>query len=137
MNPQETILDYIDRVYNEGDVQSLTEFCADPYTRHDAGSATVMTHADQTERVTHGRSVGEGAGGRALQFTTVLITADGSDVTWLWDMSAPLDCEIATMEFPFEIDGDDIWMCGVEIFRVVGGLITDVWNPPVMGGRWA
>lgn len=136
MDAERTVQAYVDRVYNEGDVDALTAFCADPYTRHEAGSMVVMTHAQQLERVTRARDSGGAADGRSLSFSTVLVTSNGTDVCWLWDMTAPADCSIARSDMPFEVVDDEIHMCGAEIFRVVDRLITEVWNPPPMPGRW-
>ena len=37
---------------------------------------------------------------------------------------------------PMELVGDELRMCGIEVFRVAGGRITDVWDHPPMAGHW-
>ncbi len=37
---------------------------------------------------------------------------------------------------PIELVGDELRMCGIEVFRVAGGRITDVWDHPPMAGHW-
>ncbi len=65
------------------------------------------------------------------------MTAAGEhDVCLVWNMTAPADCQLARAGLPMAIMGDEVHMCGAEIFRVVDGRITDVWNPPPMAGHW-
>lgn len=51
-------------------------------------------------------------------------------------MTAPADCQLAQADMPMTVVGDEVHMCGSEIFRVVAGRITEVWNPPSMAGHW-
>ena len=136
MNAQETVLAYFDRVYNQGDVDAIAEFCADPCIRHASGSATEMSIAQQIERSTHTVAEGIGPDGTRMSFATALITGDDTNVCMLWNMTAPQDCPFAERDLPFETVDDKIHMCGAEIFRLVDGLITEVWNPPAMAGHW-
>jgi hypothetical protein len=136
VSPKDVVREYVERVWNGGDIDALTEFTSDPYTRHDAGGAVVMTHDDQLERVTRERAWCKAADGTSLRFSPIILTGDGTDVCWVWNMNAPLDCELADKGLPLEVVDGEIHMCGLEIFRVVDGLITDVWNPPTMAGHW-
>ncbi len=137
MNPQDTVLAYLERVWNEGHVESLVEFCADPVLRHEGGTCVSLSHAEQLDRVRQSREMMASADGRNLRFANVLMTGAGSDVCAVWDMTAPSGCAFASHEeAPFEMVGDEIHMCGTEIFRVVDGRITEVWNPPPMAGHW-
>ena len=91
----EIVASYIERIWNRGDSSAVVEFCADPYTRHDAGKATVMSHADQLHRVTSERAMGTAVDGRSLHFETLLLAGDGQDVTWVWNMTGPTGTEMA------------------------------------------
>ena len=55
---REIVASYIERIWNRGDSSAVLEFCADPYTRHDAGGGRVMSHTDQLHRVTSERVMG-------------------------------------------------------------------------------
>ena len=61
---------------------------------------------------------------------------DERDVCVAWNMTAPAECRLADADFPKTVVGDEIHICGSEIFRVVDGRITEVWNPPPMAGHW-
>ena len=132
----EIVASYIERIWNRGDSSAVVEFCADPYTRHDAGKATVMSHADQLHRVTSERAMGTAVDGRSLHFETLLLAGDGQDVTWVWNMTGPTGTELAESGVAAEVVGDELRICGIEVFRVVEGRITEVWNSPPMAGHW-
>lgn len=130
------VAEYVERVWNRGDPSAVTELCADPYVRHDAGQSRVMSHADQLERVTGERAAGTAADGRSLRFETLLLASDGRDVTWVWNMTAPTGTPLAAADIPAEVAGDELRICGIEVFRVTGGRIAEVWNSPPMPGHW-
>lgn len=132
----EVVAGYIERVWNSGEPSAVRELCTDPYVRHDPGGATTMTHDDQIDRITQGRAIATAPDGTSLHFDAVSLTSDDEYVTWIWNMTAPLDTDLATMDFPMVKTSTTIEMCGVEIFRVVDGRITEVWNPPVAAGNW-
>ena len=71
-----------------------------------------------------------------VTFENVLVTGDDHSVSVLFDMTAPDDCPMAATDLPFERADGVIRLCGAEIFRVVDGRISDVWNPPAMPGHW-
>ncbi len=136
LSAREVVASYVERVWNRGDSSAVVEFCADPYTRHDAGKATVMSHADQLHRVTSERAMGTAADGRSLQFETLLLAGDGQDVTWVWNMTGPTGTELAASGVAAEVVGNELRICAIEVFRVVEGRITEVWNSPPMPGHW-
>ncbi len=136
LSAREIVARYIERVWNRGDSTAVIEFCADPYTRHDAGKTTVMSHTDQLRRVTSERASGTAADGRSLHFTTLLLTDDEQDVTWVWNMTGPTGTALAESGVPAEVVNGEIRICGIEVFRVVGGRISEVWNSPPMAGHW-
>lgn len=136
LSAREVVASYVERVWNLGDSTAVVEFCADPYTRHDAGRVRVMSHADQLERVTGERAQGTAADGRSLRFETLLLAGDGRDVTWVWNMTGPAGTELAASGVTAEVVGDELRICGIEVFRVVEGRIIEVWNSPPMAGHW-
>ncbi len=136
LEPRDIVANYVERVWNLGDSSAVVEYCADPYLRHDAGRSRVMSHAEQLERVTGERKAGTAADGRSLHFETLLLAGDGRDVTWVWNMTGPTGTELAASGVEAEVVGDELRICGIEVFRVVGGRITEVWNSPPMAGHW-
>ena len=107
---------YIRHTSNEGNPDWIPKLCANPVRRHDPNSVTEMTHAEQMDRIRHS-SV------RALEphFRTVVLHGDGAFVTWVWDMA---------------VRKGDKRLCGIEVFKVENGLITDLWNSPYVQGAW-
>ena len=136
LSAREVVASYVERVWNRGDSSAVLEYCADPYTRHDAGSTRVMSHTEQLKRVTSERAAGTAADGRSLHFQTLLLAGDGRDVTWVWNMTGPTGTELAESGVAAEVVGDELRICGIEVFRVVEGRITEVWNSPPMAGHW-
>ena len=136
LSAREVVASYVERVWNRGDSSAVLEYCADPYTRHDAGSTRVMSHTEQLKRVTSERAAGTAADGRSLHFQTLLLAGDGRDVTWVWNMTGPTGTELAESGVAAEVVGDELRICGIEVFRVAEGRITEVWNSPPMAGHW-
>ncbi len=136
LEPRDIVASYVERVWNLGDSSAVVEYCADPYVRHDAGRSRVMSHAEQLERVTSERAAGTAADGRSLHFETLLLAGDGRDVTWVWNMTGPTGTELAASGVEAEVVGDELRICGIEVFRVVDGRIAEVWNSPAMAGHW-
>ena len=92
----------------------ITEICADPLVRRCIGKRVELSHEEQMERV-------EAFRGRGLFFERVLQFSEGGFVTWVWNCSNAQDSEIFS---------------GIEIFRVVDGRITEVWNSPYGDELW-
>ncbi len=136
LQPREIVADYVERVWNLGDSSAVVEYCADPYVRHDAGRSRVMSHAEQLHRVTSERAAGTARDGRSLRFETLLLAGDGQDVTWVWNMTGPTGTELAASGVAAEVVGEELRICGIEVFRVVEGRIMEVWNSPPMAGHW-
>ena len=136
LEPREIVASYVERVWNLGDSSAVVEYCADPYVRHDAGRARAMSHAEQLERVTSERAAGTAADGRSLHFETLVLAGDGRDVTWVWNMTGPTGTALAASGVEAEVVGDELHICGIEVFRVVDGRIAEVWNSPPMAGHW-
>ena len=136
LEPRDIVANYVERVWNLGDSSAVVDYCADPYVRHDAGRSRVMSHAEQLERVTSERAAGTAADGRSLHFETLVLAGDGRDVTWVWNMTGPTGTALAASGVQAEVVGDELRICGIEVFRVVEGRITEVWNSPPMAGHW-
>ena len=137
MNAKDTVVTYTERVWNEGDIDALDDLCADPMLRHEAGGCVSLTLEEQRERVRSSREVMASPDGRNVRFDSVLLTGDGDDVCAVYDMTVPSDSDFARSgALPSETVGDEIHVCSVEVFRVVDGKITEVWNSPAMPGHW-
>jgi hypothetical protein len=111
----ETVTLYIERIWNEGRDDLIPSLCADPIVRHDPNALTALSHAEQRARIRHNydelRPV----------FTWEVLAGDDRHVTLVWNVTGR----------------DPGWaLCGIEIFRVEGGVITEVWNLPYAEGRW-
>ena len=133
---RDIVAEYVERVWNRGDSSAVVELCADPYVRHDAGRSRVMSHADQLHRVTRERAAGTAADGRSLRFETLLLAGDERDVTWVWNMTGPTGTELEASGVAAEVVGEEMRICGIEVFRVAEGRIAEVWNSPPMAGHW-
>ena len=116
MTPREIVELYIHHTSNRGDPGWIPRLCADPVQRHDPNAIRPMSHAEQMDRIANSRL-------RPLGpfFRTVQLHADGAFVTWVWDMT---------------LEHGDKRLCGIEVFKVQDGLITDVWNAPYGDGTW-
>lgn len=112
----ETVRLYIDHTSNSGNPDWVAELCADPILRHAPGGVTPMSHDEQRHRISEGAVRLAGP-----RFAKTILHGEGPYVTWVWDMVA---------------NGGDKRLCGIEVFRVVDGIITDVWNSSYMEGAW-
>lgn len=111
----DVVTTYIEEVWNHGRTELVPELCADPITRHDANSVTQLNHAEQQARIAHNFSE------LKPTFENVILAGDDRHITLVWNV----------------VGRDPSWkLCGVEIFRVVDGKITEVWNSPYVDGRW-
>jgi len=109
------IVDTYNRVvWNEMRPELIPDLCAEPMIRHYSGKRVEFSHAEQMARVESFRE-------RGFSFERVVQFADAEFVTWVWN------CKSA--------DGSEKFS-GVEIFRVVDGLITEVWNAPYGDDLW-
>lgn len=111
----EVVHAYIREAWNEGKVELLSELCADPIIRHDANSVTEIRLADQVARIAQNYD--------ELRpfFEEIVFAGDDEHITLIWNATGR----------------DPNWkLCGIEIFRVVDGKITEVWNSPYVDGRW-
>lgn len=111
----ETVTLYLEQIWNGGRDDLIPELCADPIVRHDPNALTALSHAEQRARIRHNydelRPV----------FTWEILAGDDRHITLVWNVTGR----------------DPAWkLCGIEIFRVENGRITNVWNAPYVAGRW-
>ena len=137
MQPVDIVQAYFDRVYGDRDVEAIRQLCADPYRRHEpAGEVHLLTHDDQIARVNGVIAGSAGADGATFEFITVAIDGGADLVTVVFDMTLPADSPLASAVDGLQVADGVAVGCGIEIFRVADGVITDVWNSSVMPGRW-
>ena len=131
LNADEVVRKYTYEIWNEGKVELIRELTANPLIRHDANKVTQLTHDEQIERI---KSV---VIAMNPIFENVIQSSDGIYVTAVFqcttkpkagatDGNAWIDEEAKTAKSG----------CGIEVFKVVDGRITDVWNCKTMEGLW-
>ena len=113
-SPTEVVNTYNLVMWNEMRPELVPEICADPLIRHYSGKRVELSHQDQIDRVEEFRDHG-------MVFERVVQFSEGEFVTWVWNCTSTID---------------DRRICGIEIFRVVDGLITEVWNSPYGNDLW-
>src|ERR1019366_8156799 len=105
---REIVRIYNDVLWNEVRTDLVEKICANPMVRHDPNKSTTLSHQEQIERIESGAKQLKGP-----KFDPKILAGDDTYVTLVWDMTAQ--------------DGDDK-LCGIEVFKMVDGKITDVWN---------
>ncbi|WP_454789294.1 nuclear transport factor 2 family protein [Mycolicibacterium lutetiense] len=108
-------------VWNEKDFALADELLGDTVTRHDVGEVKVLTHEEAVNRVIDHWAMFE-----TIRFDLNLIVAgdDGEHVAIVYE--SPMT----------SIDGNTLTIGSMEIFRVVDGRITEVWNCGYKQGVW-
>lgn len=109
-------------VWNERDFALADELLGDTVTRHDVGEVTVLTHAEAVSRVVDHWAIFE-----SIRFDLNLVVAgdDGEHVAIVYQSPMRLT------------DGTETTIGSMEIFRVIDGRITEVWNCGYKQGVWA
>jgi predicted SnoaL-like aldol condensation-catalyzing enzyme len=109
-------------VWNQKDFALAEELLGDTVTRHDVGEAAVLTHEEAVARVVDHWAMFE-----TVRFDLRLVVAgdDGEHVTIVYE---------SPMTFT---DGNSMTVSSMEIFRVIDGRITEVWNCGYKQGVWA
>lgn len=116
LGPNEIVGLYIEQAWNQSRAELVRELCANPITRHYAGGTTQLSHDEQIARITKVNAE------KGPQFSEVCRFTDGVYVTSVWNNT-------------YAHGGTT---CGIEVFKVVDGRITDVWNPKTYEeGTWA
>jgi hypothetical protein len=121
LTPAEVVQAYIDGVYRDRNADVAVSLMAEPSLRHDVdGKTTVLTKADVLGRIIHIFDRFP-----KLEMPARFLVADDHGVAMMWDT------------VNVNPDGSEIRLCGIEIFRVVDGQITEVWNQPMSPGIWS
>ena len=117
---REVVERYGRELYRARNLNLVPELLADPMVRHEAGGETrVLTATDCKQRI----------GGlfeayRALEFNVVQLIVDGEFASWTYNGTLMAH------------DGTTQVISGIEVFHVVDGKITEVWNSPAGQGAW-
>ena len=108
-------------VWNERDFTLAEELLGDTVIRHEVGEAQTLTHEEAVNRIVDMWKVSE-----ELRFDLNLVVAadDGEHVAIVYESPIRLK------------DGTDTTVGSMEIFRVVDGRITEVWNCGYKQGVW-
>ncbi|ANE81447.1 polyketide cyclase [Mycobacterium adipatum] len=107
-------------VWNERDFVLADELLGDTVTRHDVGEVKVLSHEEAVNRVVDHCGMFE-----SIRFDLKLVVADDEHVAIVYQ--SPMRTT----------DGAEITIGSMEIFRVVDGRITEVWNCGYKQGVWA
>ena len=108
-------------VWNKRDFELAEELMGDTVIRHDVGEAHTLTHEEAVSRIVDNWALFD-----ELRFDLKLVVAgdDGEYVTIVYESPMKLK------------DGTDTTISSMEVFRVVGGRITEVWNCGYKQGVW-
>jgi predicted SnoaL-like aldol condensation-catalyzing enzyme len=109
-------------VWNTRDIELADELLGDSVIRHEVGEAVVLTHDEAVQRVVDHLEMFD-----EIKFDLNLVVAgdDGEHVAIVYQSPMTLK------------DGTTTTVGSMEIFRVVGGRITEVWNCGYKQGVWA
>ena len=107
--------------WSKRDFALAEELLGDTVTRHEVGEAQVLTHEEAVARVVDHWGMFE-----TIRFDLNLVVAgdDGEHVAVVYQSPMTLK------------DGTSVNIGSMEIFRVVGGRITEVWNCGYKQGVW-
>jgi predicted SnoaL-like aldol condensation-catalyzing enzyme len=109
-------------VWNQRDVELAGELLGETVIRHEVGEAVTLTHEQAVARV-----VDHLAMFATIRFDLHLVVAgdDGEHVAVVYQSPMRLT------------DGTETTIGSMEVFRVVDGRITEVWNCGYKQGVWA
>lgn len=109
-------------VWNDRDIALAEELLGDSVIRHEVGEAVVLTHDEAVKRVVDHLEMFD-----EIRFDLDLVVAgdDGEHVAIVYQSPMTLK------------DGMQTTVGSMEIFRVVDGRITEVWNCGYKQGVWA
>ncbi|MBB2772787.1 MULTISPECIES: nuclear transport factor 2 family protein [Mycolicibacterium] len=109
------------QVWNERDFALARELMGDTVVRHDVGESVTLTHEQAVQRI-----VDHWAMFDTVRFDLNLVVAgdDGEHVAIVYQSPMTLK------------DGTTTTISSMEVFRVVDGRITEVWNCGYKQGIW-
>jgi predicted SnoaL-like aldol condensation-catalyzing enzyme len=108
-------------VWNERNIGLADELLADSVIRHEVGGARTLTHVEAVQRVV---DMWQLADSLRFDLNVVIEGDDGEHVAVVYDST------ITTK------DGTETNIASIEVFRVVEGKITEVWNCGYQQGVW-
>jgi hypothetical protein len=117
--PEAVVRRYLDVLYNERRLDLVSELISDPTWRHHAGEVKVLTLDESLARLQATLDLCP-----VLRFDTSLLVADDEFVTVCWNGEST------------QTNGKSYVYCGIEIFRVRQGRISEIWNSRETGGHW-
>ncbi len=109
-------------VWNKRDFALAEELIGDTLTRHEVGEALLLTHEEAVNRI-----IDHWAMFKTIRFDLNLVVAgdDGEHVAIVYQSPMTLN------------DDTSVDVGSMEIFRVVAGKITEVWNCGYKQGVWS
>ncbi len=109
-------------VWNKRDFALADELIGDTITRHEVGEAALLTHEEAVNRI-----IDHWAMFKTIRFDLNLVVAgdDGEHVAIVYQSPMTLK------------DDTNVDIGSMEIFRVVAGKITEVWNCGYKQGVWS
>jgi predicted SnoaL-like aldol condensation-catalyzing enzyme len=108
-------------VWNEPDFDLAEELFADSVIRHEVGEAHTLTREQAVNRV---KDMWEMLDSLHFDLNIVIAGEDGEHVAIIYDSTITAK------------DGTETKIASIEVFRVVGGEITEVWNCGYKQGVW-
>jgi predicted SnoaL-like aldol condensation-catalyzing enzyme len=108
-------------VWNERNIDLADKLLADNVIRHEVGGARTLTRAEAVQRVV---DMWQLADSLRFDLNVVIEGEDGEHVAIVYDST------ITTK------DGTETNIASIEVFRVVEGKITEVWNCGYQQGVW-
>jgi predicted SnoaL-like aldol condensation-catalyzing enzyme len=119
-SPREVVEAYNFELYNGRRFDLADALVAESMVRHEVGGTTVLTRAQARERIeTLCAEVQD------FNFTLLHTIVDGDYVCIVYQ------CDMTRH------DGTPDAISSIEVFHVVDGVITEVWNNPHQHGQWS
>jgi predicted SnoaL-like aldol condensation-catalyzing enzyme len=109
-------------VWNECDLELAEELLGDSVIRHEVGEVRTLTHAQAVARVS---DMWQQVESLHFDLNVVIADDDGEHVSIVYDST------ITTS------DGSETHIASIEVFHVVAGRITEVWNCGYHQGVWS
>ncbi|MDR3657613.1 MAG: ester cyclase [Mycobacterium sp.] len=113
-------------VWNQCDLDLAEELLGDKVIRHEVGEAHTLTHAQAVRRVA---DVWQLFDSLRFDLSLVIEGQDGEHVAIVYDSTMTTGDGAET--------NTEIKIASVEVFRVVAGKITEVWNCGYKQGVWS
>ena len=119
-SPADIVDRYTEELYHRRNLDAVDELVAEPMVRHEPdGQRVALTRAEVKLRTASFHQQF-----RTMRFHTRVAVDDGERVATAYEADL------------VDHEGEVHTICGIEIFQVSDGLITDVWNPPAGDGSW-